>query len=550
MALVVADRVQETTSTTGTSDYALLGAEQGFQAFGDVMSDGDTTYYSITDDTDWEVGIGTYSTTGPTLARTTILDSSNAGAAVSWGVGTKNIFLTYAADRSVYLNANGDLSVDGTTLYVDSTNNRVGAGTLTPANRLDVVGEVVVACVFTSTVSSNVMDVTAVTSGSLAVGQYVTSGNVTAKITALGTGTGGVGTYTLDKTFNASSYNTSYLAPTQNTLRLGNTSTTLQRFTPHGSIEFYGESTTAGPRAIIRSTSGASSVASSYLDMQVGTSGSNGAREPDTILRVSRARGSFANNVWVGDMSLVPSNTSYGFAQLTMGGSSSTLPGSGSSLGTFPFFGTYVDAGMTYSNISYGRIGYVVDGSPTAGQLPSAFTVQTRNAAGTIAERFRIDKDGNVGIGTTSMSRKLQVNGDASVETNLSVFGYFNVGNAADFTVDTAQHRVGINTALPAYSLDVNGTANATTLAIGGTAITATATELNYVDGVTSNIQTQLDAKGPTGGGTDSLFFENGQTMTTNYTIAATKNAMSTGPITIDPGVTLTVETGARYVVI
>lgn len=89
MALVVADRVQETTSTTGTSDYVLLGAEAGYQAFGDVMADSDTTYYAVTDDVDWEVGIGTYSTTGPTLVRTTILESSNSDAAVNWGRGTR-----------------------------------------------------------------------------------------------------------------------------------------------------------------------------------------------------------------------------------------------------------------------------------------------------------------------------------------------------------------------------------------------------------------------------------------------------------------------------
>jgi len=109
---------------------------------------------------------------------------------------------------------------------------------------------------------------------------------------------------------------------------------------------------------------------------------------------------------------------------------------------------------------------------------------------------------------------------------------------------------VGVLTTTPTTALDVNGTANVTTLSIGGTAITASAAELNFVDGVTSAIQTQLNAKGPVGGGTDSLFYENGQTMTTNYTIPSTKNAMSTGPITINSGVTLTVDTGARYVVI
>jgi hypothetical protein len=125
MALVVADRVQETTSTTGTSSYALIGAANGYQSFGAVMADGDTTYYAITNDTDWEVGIGTYSTTGPTLARTTILASSNGGSAVSWGAGVKNIFISYAASKSVYLDANGDLLVSDKIIHDGDTNTAI-----------------------------------------------------------------------------------------------------------------------------------------------------------------------------------------------------------------------------------------------------------------------------------------------------------------------------------------------------------------------------------------------------------------------------------------
>lgn len=80
--------------------------------------------------------------------------------------------------------------------------------------------------------------------------------------------------------------------------------------------------------------------------------------------------------------------------------------------------------------------------------------------------------------------------------------------------------------------------------------LTATVAELNYTDGVTSNIQTQLNTKGPVGGGSNAVFYENDQTVTANYTIPANKNAMSTGPITVNSGVTVTVSSGARYVVI
>ncbi len=93
MALVVADRIKETTSTTGTGTYTLGGASTGFEAFS-VIGNSNTTYYCCTDGTDFEIGIGTYTASGTTLARTTILQSSNLDAAVNWGSGIKTIFLS------------------------------------------------------------------------------------------------------------------------------------------------------------------------------------------------------------------------------------------------------------------------------------------------------------------------------------------------------------------------------------------------------------------------------------------------------------------------
>jgi len=105
MALVVADRVQETTTTTGTGTYTLAGAKAGFQSFG-AVGDGNTTYYACTDGTDYEVGIGTYTATGTTLARTTIIESSNSDAAVNWGAGSKDIFVTAPADKTLLVGRN------------------------------------------------------------------------------------------------------------------------------------------------------------------------------------------------------------------------------------------------------------------------------------------------------------------------------------------------------------------------------------------------------------------------------------------------------------
>ena len=100
MALVVKDRVKEVSTTTGTGTFTLGGAADGFQSFA-VIGDGNLTYYAISDGTDWEVGIGTYTSSGTTLSRDTILSSSNSGNAVNWGAGDKDVFVTYPAERSV-----------------------------------------------------------------------------------------------------------------------------------------------------------------------------------------------------------------------------------------------------------------------------------------------------------------------------------------------------------------------------------------------------------------------------------------------------------------
>ena len=110
MALVLKDRVKETTTTTGTGTYTLAGAVTGFEAFSSV-GDGNTTYYACTDGTDFEVGIGTYTASGTTLARTTILQSSNSDSAVSWSSGTKTIFCAQPAEKAVFLNASDNIEL-------------------------------------------------------------------------------------------------------------------------------------------------------------------------------------------------------------------------------------------------------------------------------------------------------------------------------------------------------------------------------------------------------------------------------------------------------
>ena len=113
MALVVYDRVQETTATTGTGSITLAGAVAGYQSFA-VVGNTNTTFYCIVNGAAWEVGIGTYSTTGPTLARTTVLSNSNGNTTPLTLVGASNVFCTYPSEKSVNLDASGNVSPLGT----------------------------------------------------------------------------------------------------------------------------------------------------------------------------------------------------------------------------------------------------------------------------------------------------------------------------------------------------------------------------------------------------------------------------------------------------
>jgi hypothetical protein len=103
MALVVKDRVRETTTTTGTGTITLGGAATGFQSFS-VIGDSNTTFYTIqlSNTNEWEVGIGTYTLSGTTLSRDTILESSNSGSAVNFSAGSKDVFVTYPAEKAIY----------------------------------------------------------------------------------------------------------------------------------------------------------------------------------------------------------------------------------------------------------------------------------------------------------------------------------------------------------------------------------------------------------------------------------------------------------------
>ena len=127
MALQLFDRVLVTATANTTVSFTLGSTVAGYQSFS-VMTNGDTTYYGASDGTNWEVGLGTYASSGPTLTRTTILSSSNSGSAVTFS-GSPNVWIDYPAGKSVYEDASNNVTLPGTLASTGITTPSVTATT-------------------------------------------------------------------------------------------------------------------------------------------------------------------------------------------------------------------------------------------------------------------------------------------------------------------------------------------------------------------------------------------------------------------------------------
>ena len=152
MALVLNDRVKETTITTGTGTLNLAGAATNFETFVAGIGDGNTVYYAIVhqNQAEFEVGLGTVTDASPdTLSRTTILSSSNNDGLVSFSAGTKDVFCTLPASKTVFEDASSNVTLPGTldvdggitvdNITIDGTEIDLSSGDLT----IDVAGDII-----------------------------------------------------------------------------------------------------------------------------------------------------------------------------------------------------------------------------------------------------------------------------------------------------------------------------------------------------------------------------------------------------------------------
>ena len=219
MPLVLKDRVRETTTTAGTGTVTLAGAVFGFQSFS-AIGNGNTTYYAIVGQTtnEWEVGIGTYTSSGTTLSRDSILASSNGGTIVTFSAGTKDVFVTYPAELSVNEAVTNIFTASQTFRAADAIRSEVAA----------TQDAVVIAGRAGGTLSYAVT----LTPTTLSANRTLTLPNVTDTVATIGTAQ----TFTAAQTFRAANAIRSEAASTQDAVviagRAGGTSSYAVTLTP------------------------------------------------------------------------------------------------------------------------------------------------------------------------------------------------------------------------------------------------------------------------------------------------------------------------------
>jgi hypothetical protein len=240
MALVLLDRAQETATANTTVSFTMLGASTGYQSLAGVGNT-NTTYYGATDGTNWEVGIGTYSTTGPTLTRTTILTSSNAGSAVTFS-GTVTVFVDYPSGKSVYLDASGNTTLSGS---ITSTQYLVSSAILTSTSQgsiaVGTLGYSDTGHVATYQANTNgyiQTEIQNTNAGAAASSDHIVSNNNTTATTYYGDfGMNSSGWAGVAGTASFNAPNMVYLTSTTGDLAIGTTTANIIRFSINGGAD-------------------------------------------------------------------------------------------------------------------------------------------------------------------------------------------------------------------------------------------------------------------------------------------------------------------------
>ena len=514
MALAIKDRVKETTTTTGTGTYTLGGAVTGFETFTTNLSNADTTYYACTDNTNFEVGIGTFTSSGTTLARTTILASSNSNSAVNWSSGTRTIFMTYPADKAVFKDASdningtfvgnitgnvtGNTSGTAATVTTAAQSNITSLGTLTTLTVDNVIINGTTIGHTDDTDLITLADGVATVAGEISVTTLDIGGtNVTSTAAELNILDGVTSTASeinlIDgdtaRGTTAVASGDGILINDGGTMRMTNVDTVSTYFSSHN---------VGGSNIVTTGALNSGSITSGFGTIDTGSSAitttgliSGGSLDIDDVLingttightddtdLITLADGvvTVAGEISVTTLDIGGTNVTSTASEINLidGGTArgTTAVASGDGIlindgGTMRM--TNVDTVSTYfASHSVGGSNIVTTGALNSGSITSGFgTIDTGSSA--------ITTTGLISGGSLDIDDVL-INGTT-------------IGHTDDTDLMTVADGL----------LTVAGEISVTTLDIGGTNVTATAAELNYVDGVTSAIQTQMDTKASKG---------------------------------------------------
>jgi len=525
MALVLADRVLETCTSPGTGAVTLLGAVTGYQAFSAAVGNGNTCYYAVADQNgaNWEVGVGTYASAGNTLTRTTVLASSNGGSLTNFASGSQNVFLTYPAEKAVSTDTLAYPPAIGST-----TPNSGAFTTLSASSTVSGTG------FSTYLASPPAIGGTAPNTGSFTT--LTATGAITHNTTTNNQSytTTGAGTITL----------TSGTAGTINNFNIGATTAGTGAFTTisaSSTVSGTGFSTyLASPPAIGATTAGTGAFTTLSASSTVsGTGFSTYLASPPAIGSTAANTGAFTT---LGATGAITFNT-------TTNNQSYTTTGAGT---------------ITLTSGTTGTINNFNIGGTTAGT--GAFT--TLSASSTVSGAgFTNYFASPPAIGSTAANTGAFTTLSASSNVTFSGTGYTQLQSGT-----TAQRPGSPTVGMIRYNSDnkqFEGYSGVTPswLPVGGSVIsndTATATQVyplfsNATSGTATTVYTSnanLLYKPSTGElQSQAMISNNGltvnnKTVATSYTIASGYSASSAGPITVNSGVTVTISSGSRWVIL
>lgn len=541
MALVLKDRVKETTTTTGTGTLTLAGASLGFQSFA-AIGDGNTTYYAISDAATgaWEVGVGIYTASGTTLSRDTVLSSSNSGSLVPFAAGTKDVFVTYPSSRSVYQNTTGTATVqyefntlNAGTANISTANITAGTVSTTPASANDLVNKSYVDTIAAQGISyhepvkyevpstTGNLNATYNQPGGAGVGVGATLTNAGTKAAFAPDGpTAQVGDRILIYNQTNAFENGVYTVTTVGTPDPGGTNWVLTRATDADTYGVKSPTALGGGDAFFV-TSGNTGAGETYVCNNSGTI--TFGTTAITFAQISSAQ------IYSAGAGLTLTNTTF---SITPVGTASTY-GSASQV---PVFTTNAYGQITsVTNTSIAISGSAVTGNITggAGFVANALTAGTYLTSGgtfdgSVARTFAVDA---TSANTASKVVVRDASGDFSAGTITATLN----GSATSAT--TATNIAGGT----ANQLVYQSSAGTTTFA---TAPTTSSTYLSWNGSAFAWAAVSSPAKA------SGAIIVNNTTVSENYTIAAGTNGYSVGPITIGSGYAITVSSGQRWVVI